>query len=140
MGQRWQGCPFAKRAGGADACGARGAAQTQVIINCGALPCLLNLLQTSHKKSIKKEACWTISNITAGTKDQIQAVIDSHILPPLVQVRRTLRALCYFGLGVCRKAGMGCLAKKSVGCGDSVAARVDAPRAVLLFVRVCKGV
>ena len=66
---------------------ARGVGQTQVIINCGALPCLLNLLQTSHKKSIKKEACWTISNITAGTKDQIQAVIDNHILPPLVQVR-----------------------------------------------------
>ena len=37
-----------------------------------ALPCLLNLLTTSHKKSIKKEACWTISNITAGTKEQIQ--------------------------------------------------------------------
>ncbi len=64
-------------------------AQTQVIINCGALPCLLNLLQTSHKKSIKKEACWTISNITAGTKDQIQAVIDNHILPPLVQLLST---------------------------------------------------
>ena len=42
--------------------------QTQIIINCGALPCLLNLLTTSHKKSIKKEACWTISNITAGTR------------------------------------------------------------------------
>ena len=28
--------------------------QTQTIINCGALPCLLNLLTTSHKKSIKK--------------------------------------------------------------------------------------
>ena len=40
--------------------------QTQVIINCGALSCLLHLLKTSQKKSIKKEACWTISNITAG--------------------------------------------------------------------------
>ena len=40
--------------------------QTQVVINCGALPCLLQLLQGGHKKSIKKEACWTISNITAG--------------------------------------------------------------------------
>lgn len=75
-----------------------------MIINCGALPCLLNLLQTSHKKSIKKEACWTISNITAGTKDQIQAVIDSHILPPLVQVRRALRALC---VPECWKVGVG---------------------------------
>ena len=41
---------------------------SQVILNCGALGCLLNLLMTNHKKSIKKEACWTISNITAGTK------------------------------------------------------------------------
>ena len=80
---------------------ALGAAQTQVIINCGALPCLLNLLQTSHKKSIKKEACWTISNITAGTKDQIQAVIDSHILPPLVQVRRML-CWCFIDAGIWR--------------------------------------
>ena len=50
--------------------------QTQAIINCGALMCLLHLLNTSPKKSIKKEACWTISNITAGTKEQIQAVRD----------------------------------------------------------------
>lgn len=42
--------------------------QTQVIINCGALQSLLNLLMNNHKKSIKKESCWTISNITAGTK------------------------------------------------------------------------
>ncbi|XP_020207943.1 importin subunit alpha-4 [Cajanus cajan] len=46
--------------------------QTQSIINHGALPCLLNLLTHNHKKSIKKEACWTISNITAGNKEQIQ--------------------------------------------------------------------
>ena len=44
----------------------------QCIINYGALPCLLNLLSHNYKKSIKKEACWTISNITAGNKDQIQ--------------------------------------------------------------------
>ncbi|MED6167181.1 hypothetical protein PIB30_000433 [Stylosanthes scabra] len=46
--------------------------QTQVIINHQALPCLLNLLSNNYKKSIKKEACWTISNITAGNKQQIQ--------------------------------------------------------------------
>ncbi len=44
----------------------------QFIINNQALPCLLALLTHNHKKSIKKEACWTISNITAGNKDQIQ--------------------------------------------------------------------
>jgi len=42
----------------------------QVIINNNALPCLLALLTNNHKKSIKKEACWTISNITAATRSR----------------------------------------------------------------------
>jgi len=45
--------------------------QTQVILNCSALPCLLHLL-ASPKESIRKEASWTISNITAGNRQQIQ--------------------------------------------------------------------
>ena len=44
----------------------------QAIINHGALPMLLSLLTHNHKKSIKKEACWTISNITAGNREQVQ--------------------------------------------------------------------
>jgi len=47
----------------------------QFIINNQALPCLLALLTNNHKKSIKKEACWTISNITAGNKEQIQVLL-----------------------------------------------------------------
>ncbi|KAF7805070.1 importin subunit alpha-2-like [Senna tora] len=60
--------------------------QTQVIINHQALPCLLNLLTNNFKKSIKKEACWTISNITAGNKQQIQGVIEANIIGPLVHL------------------------------------------------------
>jgi len=59
--------------------------QTQVIINCGALPCLLALL-SSNKDGIRKEACWTISNITAGNSSQIQAVIEANIVPPLIHL------------------------------------------------------
>ncbi|EPS72677.1 impa2, partial [Genlisea aurea] len=59
------------------------------IIENRALSCLLNLLSQNYKKSIKKEACWTISNITAGNKDQIQAVIDSGIISPLVSLLQT---------------------------------------------------
>lgn len=59
--------------------------QTQVIINCGALPCLLSLL-SSNKDGIRKEACWTISNITAGNSQQIQSVIDANIIPPLIHL------------------------------------------------------
>jgi len=47
------------------------------------LPCL-NALLNSAKKGIKKEACWTISNITAGNRVQIQAVIDAGVIPRLI--------------------------------------------------------
>ncbi|XP_010548966.1 PREDICTED: importin subunit alpha-2-like [Tarenaya hassleriana] len=60
--------------------------QTQCVINHGALPCLLSLLSHNHKKSIKKEACWTISNITAGNRNQIQAVIEAGLIGPLVNL------------------------------------------------------
>jgi len=59
--------------------------QTQLIINCGALPALLSLLG-STKDGIRKEACWTISNITAGNSVQIQSVIDHGLLPPLIHL------------------------------------------------------
>lgn len=45
--------------------------QTQVVLNCSALPCLLHLL-SSPRESVRKEACWTVSNITAGNPQQIQ--------------------------------------------------------------------
>jgi hypothetical protein len=53
--------------------------QTQVIINFSALPCLLGLL-ASPKKGIRKEACWTISNITAGNRDQIQVGVAESVV------------------------------------------------------------
>uniref|UniRef100_A0A3Q4ICM7 Karyopherin alpha 5 (importin alpha 6) n=1 Tax=Neolamprologus brichardi TaxID=32507 RepID=A0A3Q4ICM7_NEOBR len=56
-----------------------------VILNCSALPCLLHLL-SSPKESIKKEACWTVSNITAGNRAQIQNVIDANIFPVLIEI------------------------------------------------------
>jgi hypothetical protein len=75
--------------------------QTQVVLQVSALPCLLALLG-SARKGIRKEACWTISNITAGNKGQvrervfvvfsnrlsiqIQAVIDCSIVQPLIQL------------------------------------------------------
>ncbi|KAG7273343.1 hypothetical protein CRUP_030241 [Coryphaenoides rupestris] len=40
----------------------------------------------STKESIKKEACWTISNITAGNRAQIQLVLDAGLMPPLIAI------------------------------------------------------
>lgn len=47
--------------------------QTQIILNCSALPCLLHLLN-SPREPVCKEVCWTISNITAGNPQQIQVL------------------------------------------------------------------
>lgn len=61
-------------------------AQTQVMLNCAALPCLMNLIANAPKETVRKEACWTVSNITAGNREQIQAVINANIIPVLVEV------------------------------------------------------
>ena len=70
------------------------------MLDAGVLPHLLTLLQ-SPKESIKKEACWTLSNITAGVQGQIQVssarplrfaglafqgVIDANIFPSLINI------------------------------------------------------
>ncbi|KAI3849393.1 hypothetical protein MKW92_036989, partial [Papaver armeniacum] len=52
--------------------------QTQCIIELQALPCLMNLLTQNHKKSIKKEACWTISILKHYSADIIGPLI--HLL------------------------------------------------------------
>ncbi|XP_027349499.1 importin subunit alpha-4-like [Abrus precatorius] len=61
-------------------------AQTQVLIDRGVLPCLRQIMMQNHKKGIMKEVCWTISNITAGTKAQVQAVLEANIILPLVRL------------------------------------------------------
>ena len=60
---------------------------TEVILACNAVPKLKELV-THNNREIQKEACWTLSNIAAGTVDQIQAVIDSGSIPPLVTLVR----------------------------------------------------
>lgn len=60
---------------------------TEVILECGAVPRLKELV-THGNREIQKEACWTLSNIAAGTVEQIQAVIESGAIPPLVELVR----------------------------------------------------
>jgi hypothetical protein len=63
---------------------------TEVILECNAVPRLKELVTHSNRE-IQKEACWTLSNIAAGTVDQIQAVIDSGSIPPLVTLVKDKR-------------------------------------------------
>jgi importin subunit alpha-1 len=58
---------------------------TDAILDAGVLLKLVTLL-SSPRKNLRKECCWTISNITAGTKKQIQAVCDANIIPHLVKL------------------------------------------------------
>ncbi|AED95795.1 importin alpha [Arabidopsis thaliana] len=60
--------------------------QTHCVINCGVLPVLADLLTQNHMRGIRREACWTISNITAGLEEQIQSVIDANLIPSLVNL------------------------------------------------------
>ena len=58
----------------------------QTVLNCQVLERLATLLDASVKESIRKEAAWTVSNITAGSRTQIQAVIDANSFPVLIHV------------------------------------------------------
>jgi len=60
---------------------------TETILECGAVPKLKELITHSNRE-IQKEAAWPLSNIAAGTVEQIQAVIDSGAIPPLVNLVR----------------------------------------------------
>nr|VDD41374.1 unnamed protein product [Brassica oleracea] len=62
---------------------------TQEVLNHQALPRLLPILTSTYKRSIKKEACWVISNITAGNTSQIQQVIEAGIIQPLIYMLHT---------------------------------------------------
>jgi hypothetical protein len=57
--------------------------QTQYVLNLSVLRVLPSLLD-SPKKEIRTEACWMLSNITAGNTSQIQAVIEAGVVPQLV--------------------------------------------------------
>jgi hypothetical protein len=53
---------------------------TQAACELGAVPPLRRLMDHGTRE-IVKEACWTMSNIAAGSHAQIQAVLDSGCLP-----------------------------------------------------------
>ena len=53
--------------------------QTDAVVKAGCLPILGGLLKHG-KTNVVKEAAWTLSNITAGPAEQIQAVIESGLI------------------------------------------------------------
>jgi len=57
---------------------------TDLVTGADAVYFLADLVITSPSKDIQKEACWTLSNIAAGTFPQIQTVLDSGVLLHIV--------------------------------------------------------
>jgi importin subunit alpha-1 len=43
-------------------------------------------LITHNKKAVRKEVCWSVSNITAGTTQQIQLSIETGIIEKLILI------------------------------------------------------
>lgn len=60
---------------------------TQLIVQAGVLPHLKNLIEIDNKE-IQKEACWTLSNIAAGSSEQIDSVLNIGVVPMLVALAR----------------------------------------------------
>ena len=48
--------------------------QAQIVLSVGILPCLYSLVQHLGSSKVRREACFIVSNITAGDPDQIQKV------------------------------------------------------------------
>ncbi|CAJ1869665.1 unnamed protein product [Sphenostylis stenocarpa] len=60
--------------------------QTRFLIDIQLLRRLRRVLMREYNKSIFREACWTISNIASGHRDQFQVVIDANIIDSVVKV------------------------------------------------------
>ncbi len=59
--------------------------QTKAVVDAG---CLLLFFHYLHSSSIDlvETSCWAISNITCGTTDQLQAVINAEIFPKILHL------------------------------------------------------
>jgi hypothetical protein len=54
------------------------------VLDCGALAAFPRLLE-AKEESLRKEACWTLSNVAAGTPAQQQQLVAAGMLAPLAR-------------------------------------------------------
>lgn len=62
--------------------------QTHSVVDSGVIQYLAWVLEVYADKHILKEACWAMSNITAGPFQHVQAVIDEGGFPALTRIAR----------------------------------------------------
>ena len=56
---------------------------TQAVVDLGIVPLLQRLIESAGRE-LQKEACWTVSNVAAGSPAQVQAVLSSGCIPPVL--------------------------------------------------------
>lgn len=61
------------------------AKQTQQVLELGLLDYLKRTI-FHEKKAMRKETCWIISNLAAGTTSQVEALIEANYLPILQKI------------------------------------------------------
>jgi len=49
----------------------------QAVLDAGGLPALLSCMETCERVSLKKEIIWALSNVAAGTSDQVAAMAQA---------------------------------------------------------------
>jgi importin subunit alpha-6/7 len=60
--------------------------QTQTAIDMGVLRYVSQIMNSNNNRNMIKECCWLLSNVTAGTIQQIQSVFDEGFLPILLRL------------------------------------------------------
>ena len=58
---------------------------TQLVIDAGIVP-KLHVLLGHDNANIRKECCWTLSNLWAGSVSQVEVVFNSGALDKIIQV------------------------------------------------------
>lgn len=65
--------------------------QTQAVVDAGVINHMLHLLSHSNK-NIRKESCWLLSNVAAGSKEQLEAVLKATgLVERIIEIARSDR-------------------------------------------------
>lgn len=67
----------------------------QAVIDSGIFTSMISAVLKYNKPSIVKEAMWLTSNVAAGTKEQIQSVIDAQLIPLVIDVMKKVDKFCF---------------------------------------------